>query len=503
MRAASTGLAYTVVVPTVGRPSLRALLETLAVRGGPAPAALVLVDDRPQWSDPLPVPAGLPVEPLVLRCGGRGPAAARNLGWQVARTPWVVFLDDDVLLPAGWARRLAEDLAGLPETVAGSQARLVVPVPERPTDWARNTAGLAGARWATAEMAYRRAALAHLGGFDERFPRAYREDADLAIRALAAGYGLVRGHRQVRHPVRPADRMVSVRVQAGNADDALMRRKHGPGWRAAGGIGRGRFRWHAASVLAGALAAGGALTGRRRAALAGLAGWAALTAEFAARRIAPGPRDRAEVLTMLATSAAIPPVAVYHRLRGMLAHRRVPRWRPPPRVVLFDRDGTLVHDVPYNGSPAAVRPVDGARLALDRLRARGIRVGVVTNQSGVARGLLSGGDVDAVHGRLAELLGPFDAVAVCPHAPDGGCGCRKPAPGLIHRALADLGVPAGQCAVVGDIGSDVHAALAAGARPVLVPTAQTLVEEVEAAPEVAADLGAAVDLLLGEYGGRP
>jgi histidinol-phosphate phosphatase family protein len=125
-------------------------------------------------------------------------------------------------------------------------------------------------------------------------------------------------------------------------------------------------------------------------------------------------------------------------------------------------------------------------------------VGLVTNQSGVGRGLLSTSDVAAVNARLAELLGPFDAVAVCPHAPERGCTCRKPAPGLIHQALAELDVPAGQCAVVGDIGADVGAALAAGARPVLVPNPATLPAEVSQAPEVATDLAAAVDLLLGE-----
>jgi histidinol-phosphate phosphatase family protein len=494
---------YTVVIPTLGRPSLGALLESLAVQTGPAPAAVVLVDDRPRgsgatWAEPLAVPPGLPFEPVVLGRGGYGPAAARNLGWRLARTPWVVFVDDDVLLPAGWARALAADLAALPADVAGSQARVEVPLPDRPTDWARGTGGLATARWATAEMAYRRDALRHLDGFDERFPRAYREDTDLAVRALSAGYRLVRGQRWVRHPVRPADRWASLRAQRGNADDALLRRRHGPGWRAAGGVPRGRLGWHAATVAAALAGLSGGLTRRRRLGLVGAAGWAALTADFALRRILPGPRDRREIGTMLATSVAIPPAAVYHRLRGRLLHRRVPRWRPPPRAVLFDRDGTLVHDVPYNGSPELVRPVEGARQALDRLRARGIRVGLVTNQSGVARGLLSTVDVAAVHGRLAQLLGPFDAVAVCPHGPDDGCGCRKPAPGLIHRVLEQLEVPAGQCAVVGDIGADVRAAHAAGARGVLVPTEQTLLSEVDAAPEVAADLRAAVDLLLGE-----
>ncbi len=167
-----------------------------------------------------------------------------------------------------------------------------------------------------------------------------------------------------------------------------------------------------------------------------------------------------------------------------------------PAAVLFDRDGTLVHDVPYNGDPALVAPVDGAREALARLRAAGVRTGVVTNQSGVARGLLTRDQVDAVNARVDALLGPFDDWQVCPHGEGDGCACRKPAPGMVLAAAAALGVAPGACAVVGDIGRDVEAAAAAGARGVLVPTPVTLEHEVRRAPEVAPTVGAAVDLLL-------
>jgi D-glycero-D-manno-heptose 1,7-bisphosphate phosphatase len=171
-----------------------------------------------------------------------------------------------------------------------------------------------------------------------------------------------------------------------------------------------------------------------------------------------------------------------------------------PAAVLFDRDGTLVRDVPYNGDPARVDPMPGAREALDRLRAAGIAVGVVSNQSGVARGLVTMEEVEAVNRRVDDLLGPLEPWAVCPHDPEEGCACRKPEPGLIRGAAEALGVEPERCAVVGDIGSDVEAARAAGARAVLVPTPRTRPEEVEAAPEVASDLGEAVELLLG---GKP
>jgi histidinol-phosphate phosphatase family protein len=164
--------------------------------------------------------------------------------------------------------------------------------------------------------------------------------------------------------------------------------------------------------------------------------------------------------------------------------------------VLFDRDDTLIVDVPYNGDPDRVEPMPGARAALDRLRAAGVPVGLVSNQSGVARGLISAADVEAVNRRVEDLLGPLDAVVWCPHGPADGCGCRKPAPGLVLDAAARLGVPPDSCAVVGDIGADVGAARAAGARAILVPTTRTRREEVEAAPEVATTIGEAVSRLL-------
>lgn len=164
--------------------------------------------------------------------------------------------------------------------------------------------------------------------------------------------------------------------------------------------------------------------------------------------------------------------------------------------MLLDRDGTLVVDVPYNGDPDRVRAMPGAAEALARLRAAGIRTAMVTNQSGVARGLITREQVDAVNRRVAELVGPVGPVFVCPHDDHAGCGCRKPAPGLVLAAAEALGVAPEQCAVVGDIGSDLAAAKAAGARGVLVPTAVTRPEEIRSAREVAPDLVAAVTLLL-------
>ncbi len=515
------------VIPTIGRPSLRELLAALAVGRGALPGRVVLVDDRRDPEGPL-LPDGVPLRLAnrieILRGPAAGPAAARNVGWRSSGAEWIVFLDDDVIPDPDWPARLLEDLGGSCSEVGANGGRLRVPVPKdrRPTDWERNVKGLETARWITADMAYRRSVLEELDGFDERFPRAYREDADLGLRAIAAGYRIERGRRSVAHPVRPADRFVSVRLQAGNADDVLMRALHGPGWRESAGIPAGRRPRHLLTTAAGAFGLAGLLSGRRRLGALGLVGWLVGTAEFAWARIAPGPRTRDEVSTMILTSAVLPAAATGYWLLGLARRRSLlgdtvraprPEKKTPdisaadtlgngrnkrPEAVLLDRDGTLIVDVPYNGDPERVEPVPRARGALERLRRAGVPLGVVSNQSGIARGFLTREQVEAVNERVEQMLGPLGPWAFCPHAPNDGCGCRKPAPGLVFRAAEALGVNPARCAVIGDIGSDVEAARAAGARGILVPTSRTRREEVEAAPEVASDLDAAVDLLLGD-----
>jgi histidinol-phosphate phosphatase family protein len=167
-----------------------------------------------------------------------------------------------------------------------------------------------------------------------------------------------------------------------------------------------------------------------------------------------------------------------------------------PELVLFDRDGTLVHDFPYNGDPDWIRPMPGVAEALDRLRAHGVRLGVISNQSGVARGLITREQVGACMARLVERLGPFDTIGYCPHGPDDGCACRKPLPGLVQAACAELGVDPVRCAVIGDVLADVQAGEAAGAVGILVPTPVTRRAEVAEAARTAPSLGDAVDDLL-------
>ncbi|MFE1316170.1 D-glycero-alpha-D-manno-heptose-1,7-bisphosphate 7-phosphatase [Kitasatospora phosalacinea] len=165
-------------------------------------------------------------------------------------------------------------------------------------------------------------------------------------------------------------------------------------------------------------------------------------------------------------------------------------------AVLLDRDGVLVADIAYNGDPGRVYPRPGARAAVDELRSLGVRLGVLTQQPGVARGTLTRARVETVHHRIEELFGPFDVWAVCPHAPADHCGCRKPAPGLVLAATRALRVPPERTTVIGSTGADLVAAAEAGAHGLLVPTEVTRPGEVAAAGRRhAADLSGAVRLL--------
>ncbi|HVN41670.1 MAG TPA: HAD-IIIA family hydrolase [Steroidobacteraceae bacterium] len=150
---------------------------------------------------------------------------------------------------------------------------------------------------------------------------------------------------------------------------------------------------------------------------------------------------------------------------------------PRVRHVILDRDGVLNVEAPNRGyitRPESWQWLPGAREALALLTRAGIRVSVATNQSGVGRGLMSAADLEAVHARMRrEALaagGRIDALYACPHAPEAGCPCRKPAPGLIEEAIAAAQVPACETLVVGDDGRDLQAADAAGVPAALVLT---------------------------------
>ena len=241
-----------------------------------------------------------------------GPAAARNAGWRAARGAIVAFTDDDCRPEPGW---LSCGLAAFGEDTAAVSGQVMVPLPDDPTDYERDASGLERAEFVTANCFCRRAALEQVGGFDERFAAAWREDSDLQFALLRAGLKIVRAPGAVVvHPVRPAAWGVSVRQQQKVLFDALLYKKHPD-------LYRDRVRaappWNYYATV-GCLAAAGLAfgLGRTPAALVALGGWALLTGRFCVRRLRRTSHAPRHIAEMVATSALIPLLSVFWRLYG-------------------------------------------------------------------------------------------------------------------------------------------------------------------------------------------
>ena len=148
------------------------------------------------------------------------------------------------------------------------------------------------------------------------------------------------------------------------------------------------------------------------------------------------------------------------------------------RVIFLDKDGTLIEDLPYNVDPRRIRLAPGAREAVATWAEQDWPIGIVTNQSGVARGYFTLEDLEAVAAHLKatveELGATWAGFWACPHLPEGlnefaiDCDCRKPAPGMIIDAAAQLGVRPEDCWFIGDTWMDMAAGRAAGCRTILV-----------------------------------
>jgi histidinol-phosphate phosphatase family protein len=149
------------------------------------------------------------------------------------------------------------------------------------------------------------------------------------------------------------------------------------------------------------------------------------------------------------------------------------------RAIFLDKDGTLIENIPYNVNPALIELSWHAGPALQMFRQMGFSLFVVTNQSGVAKGLFTECALDLVRHRLAERLAQYgvelDGFYYCPHSPDGvidryaiNCTCRKPMPGMLHRAAREHGIDLACSWMIGDILNDVEAGRRAGCRTVLI-----------------------------------
>lgn len=180
------------------------------------------------------------------------------------------------------------------------------------------------------------------------------------------------------------------------------------------------------------------------------------------------------------------------------------------KYVLLDRDGTIIVNKHYQKDPDETELLPFAREGLDKLRSAGFALAVITNQSGIARGLLTRSDLAAVNKSMVDLLGGgdtyFAGIYYCPHGPDDQCSCRKPGTGLVNAAASELGFAMCDCYVIGDNLCDMELGKSLGAPTILVRTGHgaKAEKEGETKPDYVADnlLDAAEWIIGRENGGR-
>jgi glycosyltransferase involved in cell wall biosynthesis len=326
-----------VIVPTFKRPDLLARCLDALMRQDIDPSSyeVIVADDA---ACPMTREQVERYARRVAACGhavryvpvtnGHGPAAARNAGWRAARGEIIAFTDDDCIPTPAWLRA---GLAAFARGAVGVSGKIIVPLPCIPTDYERNAAHLATAEFVTANCFYRRDCLAGVGGFDERFTAAWREDSDLIFTLLSRHSG---NHHEpagaqqafvhapeavVIHPVRPARWGISVRQQRKSMFNALLYKKHpvlyrekiqaAPPWRYYGILG---------ALLAICLG----LLGRNKGLTAlAVCAWIAMTGQFCRERLRHVSHEPRHVAEMVVTSIIIPPLAIFWRLRGAFKFR--------------------------------------------------------------------------------------------------------------------------------------------------------------------------------------
>lgn len=248
--------------------------------------------------------------------GQHGPAAARNVGWKMARGPIIAFTDDDCLPAANWLS------AGVDRLEAGADAAwgaLVMPLPRLPTDYELNASKLATAVFVTANCFCNRELLNAIGGFDPRFTAAWREDSDLYFSLLDHGANIVHAKDAVViHPIRQAGWGVSIWQQKKSIFDSLLFRKHPQKYRRTIPVFPKMYYLASGAFIAGLTCFA---MGLPALAITLLVAWLGLVAYFCVKRLKGTAHSFSHICEMMVTSAAIPFVAVFWRLYGNVKFR--------------------------------------------------------------------------------------------------------------------------------------------------------------------------------------
>jgi cellulose synthase/poly-beta-1,6-N-acetylglucosamine synthase-like glycosyltransferase len=246
-----------------------------------------------------------------------GPATARNIGWRAACGEIIAFTDDDCIPTPGW---LKGGVAAFVDGIAAASGRIIVPLPYMPTDYEYNTSHLEHSEFVTANCFYRRTALEMVGGFDERFTAAWREDSDLFFTLLERRVKYTYADDAVViHPVRPARWGISLSQQRKSMFNALLYKKHSALYRQRI---QARPPWHYYCMVAALLAALlGFLEGWGLFAAGALCVWMYMTGHFCLQRLRHTSRAPRHVAEMIITSIFIPSLAVFWRIFGAVKFR--------------------------------------------------------------------------------------------------------------------------------------------------------------------------------------
>jgi glycosyltransferase involved in cell wall biosynthesis len=265
-------------------------------------------NSRPLLVSPSPLFRYIPV------IGTHGPAAARNAGWRAAGGEIIAFTDDDCIPDRNW---LKAGVSGFADGVVGVWGRTIVPLPDIPTDYELNAARLGLGEFVTANCFYRRDAIAAIGGFDERFTAAWREDSDLFFTLLERGskFAYV-PDAVVVHPIRKAPWGVSLSQQRKSMFNALLYKKHP-------NLYREKLQpvtpWHYYCIIAAiGVALWGEFSGHPYFALAAISVWIVMTGRFCRRRLHQTSHTPEHIAEMIYTSILIPPISIFWRLWGVL-----------------------------------------------------------------------------------------------------------------------------------------------------------------------------------------
>jgi GT2 family glycosyltransferase len=323
---AGADISVSIVVPTCGRPQLlnRCIASLVLQRFDASRFEIIIVDDDPS-DDTREVATGWaahtddrgPQITYIPSMGPHGPAAARNHGWRAARGGIIAFTDDDTIARSDW---LVNGVRAFGEDVHAVSGRIVMPLSGVPTDYQLDAKNLENAEFVTANCFCRRQVLEDIGGFDERFRVAWREDSDLHFRLLDYRAKIVHEPEAVMmHPIRPAGWGISLSQVKKMQFDALLFKKHPSLYRRKI---RAKPRWDfylAVGALLTCLIA--LLVGADSISLLAGGVWLYMTGRFCLQRLEKTSRSPAHVIEMIVTSALIPPLAVFWRAVGAIKFR--------------------------------------------------------------------------------------------------------------------------------------------------------------------------------------